>query len=274
MTEVTFADALLAWAGSRREIEALVLIGSRARAADDAHSDWDFHVITSRPATFATRTWTRELSGFELRAYTAGTARVGGVPRVAAVFDRAEADVVVIPAMAARALRWGLKLGLTRRPGRVQRGMQDLAIVIRPGWRFLKPNPRWEALYRDAVQAVSDPRLADEAAIGLAEAFVCQWLSISRRIERGELHAAGRFLQRELVETNYRLLHELRQRRGQLSFPEARRLERIASAEELALVTAAGPLTRDSLKEQAARCRAALVKLMAELVGAKWRWPL
>ena len=33
--------------------------------------------------------------------------------------------------------------------------LQDLAIVIRPGYRFLKPNPKWEALYRDAVAAVA-----------------------------------------------------------------------------------------------------------------------
>ena len=76
------------------------------------------------------------------------------------------------------------------------------------------------------------------------------------------------------LETNLRLLHELKLRRGERTFPEGRRIERIASAAELASVSVAArpapAALRAAIERSAATCR----KLMAALVGDAWRWPL
>ena len=144
-----------------------------------------------------------------------------------AVFAETEADFVVIPERAIRRMRMLVALGLHRRPGKVRRRLQDLAIVIRPGWRFLKGRSRWEPFYRKIVAEVPDPRLGDDVARQLAEGFACDYVWTLRKIVRGELRAAQRMLHRELADTNYRLLHELKLRRGERTFPEARRLDKL-----------------------------------------------
>jgi hypothetical protein len=35
-----------------------------------------------------------------------------------------------------------------------------LAVVIRPGWRFLKGGREWDAFYRRVVAEVDDPRFS------------------------------------------------------------------------------------------------------------------
>jgi hypothetical protein len=256
-----------------------VLIGSRERANGDriwradSLSDWDFQIITSRPAMFGDRDWTRGLVGTEVRAYAARTARIGGVPKVNAVFAGAEADFVIIPTKLLRRIKAATALGKHRREGPLRRSLQDLAVVIRPGWRFIKGGRAWEAFYRRVVREVPDPRLGDGAARRLAEGFFCDWIWTRRKIARGEFLAAQRMLHRELAETNYRLLHELRLRRGDRSFPEVRRIERIAGPAELAAVTVESRPRRAALEAALEKSAAACKSLMRSLVGGEWRWP-
>src|ERR1035438_8838673 len=160
----------------------------------DAYSDWDFQVIASRSKQFENGAWTKDISGFELQAYAARTAIIGGVPKVSAVFTKAEADLVIIPAISARLLRWSIRLGLHKREGRVRRHVQDLAEVIRPGWRFLKGGEKWGKMYRRAIDDVQDPHLEDQEVRNLAESFVCDYVWTLRKIARGELMAAQRML--------------------------------------------------------------------------------
>jgi hypothetical protein len=116
---------------------------------------------------------------------------------------------------------------------------------------------------------VDDPRLSDEAAGSLAKVFLCEALWVRRKIERGELNAAQRMLHRELAETNFRLLHELKLRRGERSFPEARRIERIASPGELEAVTVNAALEAEALRGALDRSEATMLKLLSELTGAR-----
>ena len=235
------------WAQGEPTVRGLALIGSRERGgaerlgAPDAHSDWDFHLISSRPRMFLDGRWTRGLAGAELRAYAARTAAIGGVPKVNLVFSGAEADLVILPLRVIRGLRFRAALGLHRREGSTRRQLQALAVVVRPGWRFLKGAGAWDGIYRRAVAEADDPRIGDAAARRLADAFVCDYVWTRRKIARGELRAAQRMLHRELAETNYRLLHELKLRRGELTFPEARRIEWSSGGDELEAVTVAGP---------------------------------
>jgi hypothetical protein len=268
------------WAKAEPTVSGLVLIGSRVRAAADAleladvHSDWDFHVIASGSRMFLDDAWTRSLQGFPPKAYVARSAVIGGVPKVNLVFADTEADLVIIPAKFLRLLRLLAALGRHRRPGWTQRRMQDIAEVIRPGWRFLVGEEQWGPLYRRAVAEVTDPHLSDKAVRQLADGFVCDYVWTERKLARGEYHTAKRMLYRELAEVNFQLLHELKVRRGERSFTKARRLERVASPAELAGVTVDARLEpaalRAAIEKSAATCR----ELMAALVGDAWRWPL
>jgi hypothetical protein len=278
-TQLDFGEAMAQWADRNATISGLVLIGSRAHQdADqllhaDAYSDWDFQVIASKPKVFENASWTKGISGFELRAYAVRTAIIGGVPKINAVFSNAEADFVIIPTISARLLRLCILLGLHRTAGRVRRHVQDLAEVIRPGWRFLKGGDRWGNLYRRAVEDVTDPRLSDEDVRQLAEGFVCDYIWIVRKIARGELRAAQRILYRELLEVNLRLLHELRLRRGQPSFTKARRLEKVTRKDELESVTIEAILEVNALQNALEKSAVTFRGLMQALVRDTWQWP-
>ena len=88
MSRPTFAARVATWAARSPEVAAIVLIGSHARetgdhtAGADGHSDWDFHVITSRPARFADPAWTTLLEEGEPLVYAIRDGIVGKVKRV------------------------------------------------------------------------------------------------------------------------------------------------------------------------------------------------
>ena len=107
----------------------------------------------------------------------------------------------------------------------------------------------------------------------LADGFVCDYLWTIRKIERGELLAAQRMLHRSLAETNIRLLHEIKLRKGQLTFPEGRRAEFVLNGNELsALIVSTTPervALRSAVHKSAGTCR----DLMRDLVGNAWHWP-
>jgi hypothetical protein len=275
---LNFSECIAKWAAGERSVRAVALIGSRARAPEDvvwradAQSDWDFHVITSDPELFSNPAWTAGL-GARLQHYSVRRSAIGSVPKVGAIFDGAEADFVVIPLAKFRAARRHVRLKTAPPPAEVVQVMRDLALIVRPGWRFLKDVSGWDDFYRAAVNAVADRRMSDDDARMLANGFVFDARWTERKIERGELLAAQRMLHRSLAETNFQLLHELRLRRGERSFPEARRAEIVLGAAELAAVTtsarAEAAELRAALEKSAATCR----ELMRVLVGDAWRWP-
>jgi hypothetical protein len=273
-----FAGTVAAWAAHEPSVGAVILIGSHVRAADDAvwradaQSDWDFQIIAARPQLFADSAWTRGLAGTTLRTYAARQTRVGRVPKINALFAGAEADFVVLPQRSMRLMKLLVALGLHRRPGRVRRALQDLAIVVRPGWRFLKGAEKWEPFYRQVVAEVPDARLGDAEARGMADGFACDYVWTLRKLDRGELLAAQRMLHQSLAETNFRLLHELRLRRGERSFPEARRIERLGGP-ELGSVSVNGSLDAGSLRLAVEKSAATCRELTRGLLGEGWHSP-
>lgn len=275
-----FASVLGAWAHARPDVRGLVLIGSQVRgAADraagaDAQSDWDFQLITRRPARYADRAWTRELPALGLQVY-AHRRTFGGVRKVTAFFSSVEVDLVLVPALSLSLARLAVAAGLHRRAGAtslLRRRLADLAIVVRPGFRFLKGEAAWGAFYRRVVAEVADPRLRDAEVRALAESFVCDALWVAKKIRRGELLAAQRLLHQSLAETNFRLLHELRLRRGLRSFPEARRLELVAP-EESAVVSVQSALEPAGLRRALTGSVATFERLTAALLNGDWQWP-
>jgi hypothetical protein len=274
------AQNLAAWAARGAAVKAVVLIGSRARPAEDdlgqadAESDWDFHVITSQPGVFTQPAWTAALGAGAPLAYVDRLGVLGTARKISAVFQGMELDLVVLPAWRLQLAQVAMSLGLHRQSAELRRALGDLAVVLRPGYRFLHGAAGWETFYRKVVAEVPDPRLDNADALRLAQGFVCDYLWLQRKVARGELVAARRMLHRGLGEVNLQLAHELRLRRGERSFPDGRRLERTHPAAELAGLAVAGDGSAEALRVAAGQCAATLNTLLAGLVGADWRWPL
>jgi hypothetical protein len=273
-----FSENIANWAAIESSVQGVILIGSRVRAEEDAvwradlQSDWDFQIITSKPKMFLDSAWAVEL-GLKVCTYTTRQATLGAVPKVAVVFDGSEADFVILPSLQLRVLRLSIALGLQRRSAWLRSLLQALAIVIRPGWKFIKGASAWEPFYRRVIAEVPDPRVNDYEACALADGFVCDTIWTWRKIDRGELIAAQRMLYRSLAETNFRLLHELKLRRGERSFPEARRIERVASQAELTGVSIESRLDPRALREAVEKSGVTLQQLMKALVNDAWHWP-
>lgn len=270
---------MAAWAEREPSVTALVLIGSQTRSTKDsiwhpdAQSDWDFQIVTSNPQMFFDSNWTKGLKGAEIRAYAVREARLGDVPKINAVFADVEADFVLLPLERLEQLRQATDLGQHRLAGEVRRNLQSLAIVIRPGWHFLKGAKIWEPFYQSIISEVPDARMDDVAVRSIAEGFVCDYVWALRKLERGELLAVQRMLHRELVEVNFKLMHELKLRRDERSFPEARRIELVTNQKELMSLSVSSSPDAHALKtalKHAADTQRSLVNL---LLGASWHWP-
>lgn len=275
---MTVAERMAAWARSEGSVKALVLMGSQARAPDDLvwrpdpQSDWDFQVFTSNPSMFETSAWLRGV-GLNVTAYAVRRTAIGSVPKIAALFEGGEADFVIVPVGPWNRARWLTRFGVHRRSARLRTMLTDLAVVIRPGCKFLKGGEVWEPFYRQVVADIEDPRLNDNAVRNLAESFVCDTVWTLRKIDRGELVVAQRMLHRSLAETNIRLLHELRLRRGDRSFPEARRAERLLGAEDLASISVSAIPEENSLRKAVMKTSTVARELVRALVGDTWSWP-
>lgn len=272
-----FDEVVARWAATQPAIQAMVLIGSHVRpdgagnAADEV-SDWDFQVITSDPAGFAHREVLAGLVPDRLPAVYSLRPTFGGVQRVTALYPGLEVDFVVLAAGKLRLARLATALGEHRRPGPLREGLGGLAVVIRPGYRFLKGGASWDGFYQRVLREVPDPRLADAAILALAEGFVCDVVWSERKLRRGEHLAVQRMLHQSLAETNFRLLHELRLRRGEVSHPEARRIERVAERSQLAAVTLSAKPEPEELAAAIAQTKSTMCDLMQKLVPS-WRWP-
>lgn len=273
-----FDEVVARWAAKQPAIHALVLIGSHVRpegaenAADEV-SDWDFQVITSDPAAFRHAEVLTGLFPDRMPAAYCLRPTFGGVQRATALYPGLELDIVVLAAGKLRLARFAAGLGAHRRPGTLRAGLGGLAVVIRPGYRFLKGEAAWGGFYRQVIREVPDPRLDDPAIRALAEGFVCDVVWSERKLRRGEYLAVQRMLHQSLAETNFRLLHELRLRQGRASHPEARRIERVVEVRECEAVTISAKPQREELAAAIDQAKATLIDLMHDLVPS-WRWPI
>lgn len=269
-------EKLIAWAGATPAVEMLALIGSRTRAAGepsaaDQFSDWDFQIVTSQPELFATRDWTAGL-GEKPLAYVARSGRLGSARKVTALFPSGEIDLVIIPAQQVRAVSGLVQTGQHTANPPVMQALTDLSAVLLGGYRILKGDAEFGAFYRFVARDIPPPRLSDAEVRNLAEGFVCDALSTRRKLERGELLAAQRWLHHQLAEVNFQLLHELRQRAKLPSFPDARRIESLAPA-ELGAVAVSAELTPQSLAAAIEKSTATCRQFVRALLGDAWQWP-
>lgn len=265
------------WAAQEPSVAALVQIGSRVRVqsnimlACDDFSDWDYQVVTSRPEMFANRDWMQALDVGPPIAYVARMGRLGTATKVAIALRSGEIDLVILPAARLRQARWLLRLGFASRLPAVRHALGGLAVVLRGGHVVRHGEAEWGRFFRRVATEFPVPRLNDNEVRGLAEGFVCDFISTRHKIERGEFLAAQRWLHQYLAEVNFQLLHELRLRHDEISFPDARRIERVFPNWRLVQIQAVPQA--DSLREATEKAAATLGVLMKELVP-EWSWPL
>jgi hypothetical protein len=254
------------------------MIGSRVRAAGDIASademsDWDFHVVTTRPDLFFTLAWTRSAGLSHPLAYVARSGRLANVTKVSAVFAKGQFDLVLLPASQVRLLKWLFSLGLAGRIPRARTALADLALVLQPGFRNLKGPPSWRRFFEQIVLKIDRPRLSDDAICDIANGFVCDCVSTRHKVDRGEFLAAQRWLHCQLAETNFRLLHELKLRLEEPTYPDARRIELVIRDHWREAVTVAALCDRQSLNNAVERSSQTCRDLVEALIGSKWSWP-
>lgn len=267
---------LTEWAAAQADIKALVLFGSRARPAQapasaDGWSDVDLHVITSSPRRYEDPAWARNLPGLELSLGVVRPASAG-VRKVTLIFASGEADLVIVPLSLMRRVRLAARRGRHRRRPALRHVLNEFSTIMGGGYRFLKGERPWGEFYAWAVRTMPGQRLGDAETARMADVFLCDLLWVLQRIKRGELVAAQRSLHRLLAEPNFQLLHEARLRRGQLSYREARRVEKLLSARELPLVQVSARLGRAELAAAARLAYGNFRRLLREL-NPRWSVP-
>lgn len=267
------------WAQSQDSVSGLALIGSRLHSDDpllgaDQFSDWDWQCITKDLQLFETSSWLQEIGFPEPLIYTMGQAKMGNTAKVYAVLPDTEIELVLFPHRLAQFVKLAVKIGLHQRFAGMRRMLEPLAAVNRPGFRFVKGEAKWKSMFQRIVAEVPVTRLNDEEIKELALGFAAEFVTLSRRLARGEIHSVQRLLHRVLVETNYRFLHELRLRNGQPTFPDARRLQSVADQDILDLIGTESSLDEASLKSALAHSLGCCQKLTASLLGPSWVWPI
>jgi hypothetical protein len=223
-----------AWARSRTDIQALVQIGSRVQPGSnaDAWSDYDYHLVTSRPGDYRDGSFTGEIgdcwvSGVQIA--------FGNAVKVTAVYEGAmEADFVILGSLDVRivmaALRWPWTKAVW--PGMLRRGVESFRIVAGPGWRVIKGGAPWEKRYRRVTPLRAE--LTEAQFRDLCGEFWTQLVWAAKKAARGELRASQRALHVHLLENALRVLQEEALLEGRAAYPLSRRAEGWLTAEQLA----------------------------------------
>ncbi|MEO6244586.1 MAG: hypothetical protein ABIQ12_04045 [Opitutaceae bacterium] len=259
-------------------MKALVLIGSQARnqgaiGSADAHSDWDFQIVTSRSALFGDRNWIAKTGLPEPLAYAVRLGRLARVGKATAVFRQGTMDLVLLPASQLRIARWLLRLGLLSGIERALDPLRELSLVLGGGHRLLKGGKGWATFFQRIAAEIPPARLSDGNILAMAEAFVCDYVSTWDKISRGEFIAAQRWLHAQLAETNFRFFYELRLRHGLPTFHDARRIELLGDVKWGPAVMISAAPNAQSLGAAIEKSAATFRELVAALIDSRWQWP-
>jgi len=225
--------AVSAWARSRPDIQALVQIGSRVQEGStaDAWSDYDYHLVTSRPEDYRDGRFTGEIGD----CWVSGVqVAFGNAVKVTAVYEGAmEADFVVLGSLDVRivtaAMRWPRTKVIW--PGLLRRGVESFRIVAGPGWKVIKGGAPWEKRYRRVTPLRAE--LTEAQFKDLCGEFWTQLVWAAKKAARGELRASQRALHVHLLENAFRILQEEALLERRKAYPLSRRAESWLTAEQL-----------------------------------------
>lgn len=270
---------ITAWLEREPRVKSAVLFGSSARASEGItqgaarRADLDLHLVTPAPAELEQIDWAQALPGQAFR-HQAVRPATGGVRKATVLFASGEMDLVLVPQEPFHQASLALEHGRHRENPQLMVALNEVATCLRSGYRFLKGEKEWGAVYARIDAEMPSVRLGDAEAKVLADIFLCDLLWVLQKIDRGELAAAQHLLHRSLAETNFRYIRELRLRRGEplLSFGLGRKVEAILPPEELTWVQVSARLEADELRRAAQTAFRGMQALMEKLMPA-WRVP-
>lgn len=148
---------LLSWARAKRDIKALIEIGSRAQAGArvDEVSDYDYQLVTSEPEQYLDGRFAGEIAATWVASRLDPT--VGGGNKVCVVFAGGQVivDFVVVRNWELRVATWAAHSSGTERfwPVRLRKGVDGLRLAVGPGFRVLKGGTRGKSAIRDWCQS-------------------------------------------------------------------------------------------------------------------------
>lgn len=272
-------EQFVQWANRERSVKAVVLFGSQVREAKvvgaaDRWSDFDIQVVTARPRQLLMNEWignsfkNRELLVRAVRPASAGVKKITLIFRPSVEFD-----IIVVPAFRMQLARYAIKLGLQNHIAIFKKSLNELAYVLKPGYRLIKGGRQWKNFYFWVVGEMRGTRLNDSEIVALAELFICDVIWVRRMIDRGELIAAQRTLHRSLAEINFQFFHELRLRNQQTTFREARRIEFITTPKELSAMSIDSRMESRGLSAALDKTCETYRDLVFALIGERWKWP-
>lgn len=236
MTDREFEARIVDWAHRQRGLEALVLAGSRARPDGQADhwSDWDFHLITTRPQEYRNSSWLAQIAPC-WAAQAERTPR--GVIKVSAVFENGlEADFVPLAAWQMWLVYTGMKYPgwACWMPHRLWRGIQETrAFMLGSGFRLLAGNPKWHRRFAALDTEWPVMALAEADFIFHMSAFWTKAVWIFKKSARPEPRSAMHWLHLISVQHTYAMLAEEARLAGRAPRPEARKAEQWLDARRM-----------------------------------------
>lgn len=228
MTAAEFESRIIAWASDQSDLSALILAGSRAGGEEkiDVWSDWDFHLISTRPGRYDNTAWLGQIAS----CWCANVERTPrGVLKVSAVFDGGyEADFVPLASWQMKVVYWAMGYPEMARlmPGRLWRGIHETRhFMLGSGYRVLLGGNEWERRLRSL--RVDWPRRELPAAelAKHVEAFWQKAVWVFKKIARPEPRSAMHWLHLLVVNHVYVMLEEEARSAGRTPRPEARKAE-------------------------------------------------
>ncbi len=263
MTAPEFETRVVDWARAQPGLAALVQIGSRAQPGGevDEWSDWDYHLITATPARYLDPAWPAQIAPV-WHAHVERTER--GVAKLSVVFAGGfEADFVPLAAWQMRLVYWAMaRPGLAGLyPAALRRGIANTRLVVRPGHRVVLGGPAWEQRLAALAAVWPEPGFTAEVFRDHCGAFWRHAVWVQKKIARGELRAAQRWNQIEVMEHLLALLAEEARLAGRPARPEARKAEQWLEPRRLEQTQFAGAPDRRVL----ARALLAEIELFGEV---------
>jgi hypothetical protein len=143
------------------------------------------------------------------------------------------------------AMAWPTLAGLY--PSRLRRGIANTRLIACPGYKVILGGPAWEKRFEALSFPWPDPVFTDEDFAFQVSAFWRNAIWVQKKIARGEVRAALRWDQREIVESLFILLAEEARIVGRPARPEARKAEQWLDARRLEQTKVSASLDRKSL---------------------------
>lgn len=276
--KANLGEAFRAWFVNEPRVESVALFGSAvwadgASATEKTWSDFDFHILASECERLERIDWSSVLPDQQF-CLCAPRPATGGVRKVTVIFASGQVDLVVVPAWQMRLVRVAFRMGLQRRHRGLQVALNEMSTCLASGFCFWKGQEKWGDFYGRIAREMPGVRLNDDEIAGMSRVFLSELLWVLQKIQRGEFSAAQHALHRQLGETNFRLLRELRLRRKQPlpSFGLGRRVEKLLTPAELMWVKIDAKLDPAELRRAALQAYAGMRLLMTELAPS-WRVP-